>query len=116
MDIILNQIAIWKPCESDNLNKRSVPIGSAYRTIDNPVYQKVNEPMYRYCKDYSKKFGTKLKFCLFVRTTLNDDKLVEKRLDAVAKTITKEQALEAIANSSINDFKYLPILITEVAA
>lgn len=116
MDIILDQIAIWMPSGAKKLNKRSVPAGSAYRTIDNPVYQKVIEPTFRYCKDYA---VNKLAFCLFVRTKLDDAKLVEKKLDAVAKTITKEQALEAIANSTAStnsNFKYLPKLITEELA
>lgn len=112
MDIILNQVAIWRPCGSSKLNKRIVPAGTGYRTPGSSVYQKSTEPFVRYCKDYEIGKGkSKVGFCLFVRTDIDNDPIIEQQLDAIASSISLEDALRISANSSLEAFEYLPKLI-----
>lgn len=112
MDIVLNQVAIWRACGATKLNKRTSPAGTVVRSLSNPVYAKSAVPVIRYCKDYTIGSGkSTVSFCLFTRTEVENDDLVEKQLDDVAKTITKEQALRASANATMENFEYLPNVI-----
>ena len=112
MDIILNQVAIWRPCGTSTLHKRIVPAGTQYRDAGAAVYQRSTAPIYRYCKDYETGKGkNKAGFCLFVRTSIDNDAIVEKQLDDIAEAISLEKALSVTANSSLEAFEYLPNLI-----
>lgn len=104
MDIILNKIAIWRPCGSNKLNKRLSPAGTRYLKDGDPVYKTSSAPLVRYCKDFA--IG-KIKFCLFLRTDEEDDKKAEAALDACAKGITKEKVLEYLSESIGMNFVYL---------
>ena len=108
MDIILNQIAIWHESGAKELNVKAVPAGRTYRTVDSPVYSKTNTVTYRFAKDYTVK---KVKFCLMVLSDISEPSIVEKQMDDIAKSITKEQALEIAANSTVVSFKYLPAVV-----
>lgn len=94
-----------------------MPVGAIYRTVDSPVFKTANSQLVRYCKDYSVGKGkAKVAFCLFVRTDVDNDVIVEKQLDQVATEVTQEQALAASGNASFENFSYLPNLISlEVA-
>lgn len=111
MDIILNKIAIWRPCNSNKLNKRLSPAGTRYREDGNPVYKTSNEPLVRYCKDYA--IG-KIKFSLFVRTDKENDKKVEKILDTYAKELSKEEVLEYLTESRDMNFVYADKMIGDL--
>lgn len=111
MDIILNKIAIWRPCGSNKLNKRLSPAGTRYLKNSDPVYKTSDTPLVRYCKDY---IIGKIKFSLFVRTDKEDDKKIEAELDACAKSITKEQALEYLSESVGMNFVYLDSYLKEI--
>lgn len=105
MDIILNQIAIWKPCGAKKLNVRKSPVGQQYREKDAVVYKKATKPLIRYAKDYT--IG-KVGFSLFLRTDCEDAGKVEAALDKFAKQITKEYALQSTANATASVFEYTP--------
>lgn len=105
MDIILNQIAIWKPCGAKKLNSRKSPVGQQYREKDSPVYKMATKPLIRYAKDY--KIG-KVEFSLFLRTDCENSAQVEFTLDYVAKQLTKDYVLRATANASASVFEYTP--------
>ena len=104
MDIILNKIAIWRPCGSAKLNKRLSPVGTRYLKNGDATYKTSDSPLIRYCKDYT---IDKVKFSLFVRTDVEDDKKVKAALDACAKELTKAQVLEHLSKGSYMDFDYL---------
>lgn len=105
MDIELDRIAIWNKTGADGLACAKVVTGTSYMEPSNPVRKltEPSKPMMRYAKDYSVQ---KVGFCLFVRTFETDEKKIEKQLDAIAKIIKKEQALE-VAYRSGNEFAYL---------
>lgn len=110
MDIILNQIAIWQPCGAKKLNVRKAPIGQKYREPNGVVYKIANKPIYRYAKDYTVK---KVEFSLFLRTECEDATKVEAVMDAYAKHITKEYALNATSSASIDNFEYTPYIFDQ---
>lgn len=105
MDIILNQIAIWKKSGAKKLNIRKSPTGQQYREKDSVVYKIATTPLIRYMKDY--KIG-KVEYSLFLRTDCEDVNKVELALDSFAKQITKEYALQATANATASIFEYTP--------
>lgn len=105
MDIILNQVAIWRPCGAKRLSMRPSPIGTQYRNPDGVVYKQSTKPLLRYAKDYTVK---KVKFSLFLRTFCEDASVVEAALDVFAKEISKEYALKATANADFASFEYTP--------
>lgn len=107
MDVILNQIAIWQPCGAKAVSVRKSPIGQKYREPNGVVYKITDKPLYRYAKDYTVK---KVAFSLFLRTDCDNEKLVENALDTYAKQITKEYALNATANATIDIFEYTPYI------
>ncbi len=112
MDIVLDQVAIWRACGAKTLNKRTMPAGTVVRSVDSPVYNKSLAPFMRYCKDYVVSTGkSKVAYSLFVRTKIDNDRIVEQQLDDIAKKITKEQALRASANATMENFEYLPNVI-----
>lgn len=91
------------------LDKRVSPAGTVVRNLTSPVYAKSGVPIIRYCKDYLIESGKSvISFCLFVRTETENDEFVEKQLDVIAKKITREQALRAAANATLENFEYLP--------
>lgn len=110
MDIILNQIAIWQPCGSKELNVRKSPSGQQYREPNSVIYKNSIKPLIRYAKDYAVK---KVKFSLFLRTDCEDEEKVESALDYFAKQITKEYALEATETASMSNFTYTPYIFSE---
>lgn len=107
MDIVLNQIAIWKPSGAKTLNVRKSPVGQKYREANGVVYKVAKNPLIRYMKDYAVK---KVGFSLFLRTDCENDKLVEAAMDEYAKKITKEYALSATAGASYERFEYTPYM------
>lgn len=107
MDIILNQIAIWKKSGAKKLNIRKSPVGQQYREKDAVVYKTAIKPLIRYMKDY--KVG-KVEFSLFLRTECEDADKVEASLDDFAKQITKEYALQATATATSSVFEYTPYM------
>ncbi len=104
-DIILNQVAIWRACGSTEINKRLSPKGTRYLAQGNSVYQTSEDCLIRYAKDYDK---NGVKFCLFVRTDVDNDSLAERALDQFAKKCTKEYILSVISNSRIDAVEYTP--------
>lgn len=110
MDIILNQIAIWKPGNFKELSIRKSPSGQQYREPNGVVYKNSVKPLIRYAKDYTVK---KVNFSLFLRTECEDATKVETALDAFAKEITKEYALQATAGADLGHFEYTPYIFDE---
>lgn len=110
MDLILNQIAIWRACRATTLNIKNVPAGRQVRRAGNATFETTEKLCKRYAKDYDK---SGVQFCLMVFSDINDEKSVETQLDAVAKKITKKEALEASINSTSTDFKYLTNTLKE---
>ena len=109
MDIILDNIALWRAKINDDFTVRQSAIGTRYKD-KNGANQIAVKPIYRYAKTYKVKDGkSELKVSLFVRTFDTDAKKVEKRLDEVAKTIKPAQARKAITNPNWADFEYLNI-------
>lgn len=105
MDIILNQIAIWRPCGAAELNMRKSPSGQQYREPNGVVYKNSVKPLSRYAKDYEVE---KVGFSLFVRTDCDDAQKVEQALDYYATQITKEYALQATNATDLVHFEYTP--------
>lgn len=107
MDIILNKIAIWGALGMTVLSKKQAPLGQSYLVEGSAAYQKATKPLYRYAKGYSIKKGKSvINFCLFVRTFSDNDKAVEKELDACAKSLNSEEILEALTVASMSNFTY----------
>lgn len=104
MNITLNQVAIWRPAGAEELDKRLSPAGQTYYEAGNPVAKRAQEPLARYVKDYA---IDKVKFSLFVRTALQNDKAIEESLDKCAKALTKAQVLECLSDCQGMDFVYL---------
>lgn len=110
MDIILNQIAIWKPGNFKKLSIRKSPSGQQYRDPNGVIYKNSIKPLVRYAKDYS---IAKVKFSLFLRTDCEDAKKVEAALDYYAKQVTKEYALQATSDADFAHFEYTPYIFNE---
>lgn len=107
MEIIIDNIALWRGKINDNFTIRTSAIGTRY-TDKNGGHQVAVKPIYRYAKSYNIKDGdSELKVSLFVRTFDTDAKKVEKRLDEVAKTIKPTQARKVITNPVYTAFEYL---------
>lgn len=107
MDIILNKIGIWSAFGPTILSKKQAPLGQSYLIEGSAAYQKATKPLYRYAKGYSIKKGKSvINFCLLVRTFSDDDKAVEKELDACAKSLKPEDVLEALSVASMSSFAY----------
>lgn len=106
----MNQVAIWRPCGTKELNVKSVPAGRRYRAAGSSVFKNSKNVGKRYAKDYTR---SKVDFCLMVYSNVLEEATVETQLDKIAKKITKEQALKASANSTMSAFEYLPYLIQE---
>lgn len=105
MDIILNQIAIWRPCGDKKLNIRKSPSGQRYREQNSVIYKNSVRPLIRYAKDY---VVDKVGFSLFLRTSCDDEAKVETALDYYASKITKDYALQATSNATFGNFEYTP--------
>lgn len=103
MDIILNQIAIWRPFGSDKMLKREAPRGQSFKVAGSPAIQSSDLPLLRYAKDYER-FGAK--FCLFVRTFEADETVAEKALDNTAKSLKKTEILQGVAGAGNSNFVY----------
>ena len=110
MDLILNQVAIWRGCGASKLNIKVSPAGRRIRRAGKAVYEMTDKPCKRYAKDYTK---NKITYCLMVFSDIDEEGFVEEQLDAIAKKITKEQALKASANATITGFEYLPNILKE---
>ena len=107
MEIIIDNIALWRAKINDAFTVRTSPIGTRYKD-QNGANQVAVKPVYRYAKTYTVKDGkSDLKVSLFVRTLCTDAKAVEKRLDEVAKTIKPAQARKVITNPVYTAFEYL---------
>lgn len=103
MEIIIDNIAIWKADFHKGYTVRTIPTNSPYKTKDGEA--KISDKlMYRYAKNY--KVG-KTEFVLFVRTFNSKMDKVEKELDAVAKKVTEKKAKEVIAMATMTNFEYL---------
>ncbi len=110
MYIVLDKIAIWRPLGFDKLMTRPSPLGEKYQTVDSPVFKLATKPLIRYAKDY--KIG-KIEYSLFVRTFCEDEKAVEKALDAAAKKLDKAYVLEAVYGATMTEFKYTDFIFDE---
>lgn len=111
MEILIDNIALWRPKINDAFTVRTSAIGTPYRE-KNGARQIATKPIYRYAKTYGVKDGkAELKFSLFVRTLSTDSKAVEEKLDEVAEKITAAQAREAITNPVYSAFEYLNIYL-----
>lgn len=111
MEIIIDNIALWRPKMSDTFTVRTHAIGTPYKTRDN-AYEKAKKPLYRYAKSYTVADGkAELGFSLFVRTLNSDAKAVERQLDAAAQKVTPAQVREVITNPVESAFSYLNIYL-----
>lgn len=110
MDIILNQIAIWRPCGAKELNVRKSPAGRQYREPNAVVYKQSAKPLTRYAKDYTIK---KVSFSLFLHTECDNAEKIESALDYYSSKITKEYALQATATATSAAFEYTPYVFNE---
>ena len=88
-------------------DESGMTLGQSYLVEGSAAYQKATKPLYRYAKGYSIKKGKSvINFCLFVRTFSDNDKAVEKELDACAKSLNSEEILEALTVASMSNFTY----------
>lgn len=110
MDIILNKVAIWRARNNENFTKRPAPLGTRYREDSSPIYKNAEKPIIRYAKDYTIQ---KVKYSLFLRTFCEDEKAVEKALDAVAKKLDKTYVLESTYNADFSNFTYTDFIFDE---
>lgn len=113
MEIIIDNIAIWRAKINDAFTVRTSAIGTRYKD-KNGADKVAVKPIYRYAKTYAVEDGkSELKISLFVRTFDTDAKKAEKQLDKVAKTITPAKARKAITNPNWADFEYLNIYLED---
>lgn len=103
----LNRIAIWRPKLLDELTVREVGAGRPF--LQDKIISKTTAKTYRYAKNYT---VGKTKFCLFVVTYRNDDK-IEKELDKVAKKIDEAVAQKIALESTIASFEYTDYYLEE---
>lgn len=111
MELIVDNIALWRAKRIDSLTTNASPIGRPYkdRAGGNKVAAK---PLYRYAKNYTVKDGkSKLDFSLFVNTFSTDSEGVEKALDKIAETVTPAQVREVITNPVYTAFNYLNVYL-----
>lgn len=101
-ELIINRCALWQPKNIDELTVREYPAGRVY--FENNIAQTSNGPLYRYAKNYEKNGN---KFCLFVVTMSNSEKLVERWLDDVADKLGADTIKGAVAKSTNQSFTYL---------
>lgn len=106
MNIILDNIAIWQPKLGDELTVRKTPAGVKIQKAGTNVITRTEAPIFRYAKNYKTKGRGGVRFCLFVRTYLDDEKKVEDALDAYAAEVTTKEASEAVAGSDAKHFTY----------
>lgn len=107
MDIIIDNIALWRAKINDAFTVRTSAIGTRYKD-KNGTTQVAVKPIYRYAKSYDVKDGNStLRVSLFVRTFDTDAKKIEKQLDKVAKGIKPAQARKVITNPTYTAFEYL---------
>lgn len=106
MEIIINEVALWRPNLHDGFTIKKHGIGTAY--IDGNEKKVADKIIYRYAKNYSVGKGDNaLFFCLFVRTFETAGEKVEHQLDEIAKTIKEKEVREIITGSKFLAFKYL---------
>lgn len=114
LSIIENRVAVWSPQMVDGLMTRAVPVGSAYLTKDSMVYKQTTRKMTRYVKNYETgKGNSKVKFCLFVRSFIDDEKVVEAELDRIAKELSEECVKKSLADATFESFSYTDHYIKE---
>lgn len=94
--LILNQIAIWRPKLFDELTVRETAPGRL--AVVNGEATRTTKKTYRYAKNYQYK---DTKYCLFFITYDNDAKKAESFLDSVK--ITKKDL------DNLNSFRYLKV-------
>ena len=112
--IVLDRVAIWTPQLVDGLSVRMNPVGTAYLTKDSMVFKQATKPIYRYVKNYEVGRGkSKVKFCAFVRSFVDDEKFVEAELDRIASELPKEYVEKALADATFESFAYTDFYITE---
>lgn len=107
MEIIIDNIAIWRAKINDAFTVRTSAIGTPYKD-KNGARQIATKPVYRYAKTYTK---DDLKFSLFVRTLCTDSQKVEEKLNEAAKTIESAKIREIITNPVYSAFEYLNIYL-----
>lgn len=113
MDLIIDNIALWRAKINDAFTVRISNIGTVYKD-KNGVRGIASKPIYRYAKTYEIKDGKEsLKISLFVRTFCTDSMKVQERLDEVSKKITPKMAREVILNPSYSAFEYLNIYLED---
>ena len=113
MEIIIDNIALWRGKINDDFTTRTSAIGTRYKT-QNGANQVAVKPIYRYAKTYQIKDGdSELKVSLFVRTFDTDAKKVEKQLDAAFKKVKPAQARKVVTNPNYMAFEYLNIYLEE---
>lgn len=106
MNIILDNIAIWQPKLGDELTVRKTPAGAKIQKAGTNIITRTEAPIFRYAKNYKTNGKSGVRFCLFVRTYLNDEKKIEKALDAYAAELTSKDVTAAVAGSDANHFTY----------
>lgn len=114
MEIIIDNVAIWRSIATDGLSIREVPKGKRYKTLNSDELIMSNRVFYRYAKNYTVGTGkNKIKYCLFVRTMIDDKSYIEGQLDDIAKTITTTRAKQVYEKEGYTDFDYLDSTIKE---
>lgn len=106
MNIILDNIAIWQPKLGDELTVRETPAGVKIQKAGTNIITKTEAPIFRYAKNYKTKGRGGIRFCLFVRTYLNDEKKVEGILDEYATSLENKDISSAIASADAKNFTY----------
>ena len=106
MNIILDNIAIWQPKLGDGLTVRKTPAGAKIQKAGTNIITRSEAPIFRYAKNYKTKGRGGVRFCLFVRTYLDDEKKVEAELDAYANGLSATEVASAIAGSDPTHFTY----------
>ena len=106
MEIIIDNIAIWRADFHEGYTVREIPPNIAYQDKDG-LMKRSDKIMYRYAKNY--KVGDTA-FVLFVRTYESSKKKVEKQLDTVAKKVDEKKALK-FKGALPSNFDYLNIYL-----
>lgn len=113
MEVIIDNIALWRVKINDAFTVRTSAIGTRYKD-KNGADKVAVKPIYRYAKTYTVKDGkSELKFSLFVRTFDTDAKKVEKLLDKTAKGVDLVKVRKAITNPNWAAFEYLNIYLED---
>lgn len=106
MEIIIDNIAIWRADFHQGYTVREIPPNIEYRDRSGDLKHS-DKTMYRYAKNY--KVGD-TDFVLFVRTYEENKKKVEKQLDEVAETIDEKLALK-MSGTLPSGFEYLDVYL-----